>query len=388
MIFRCRADSRFPFSRPRARPHEVFINEVGNDIAQKSVDVAVNYIKKMPSLGLSVEVMAVEGNRTDSKGLLEAICSRYAESLQANQPPHVIFDTTKTGVSSETVKSVASALGIPTVSASFGQEGDLRQWRDISDKKKNYLLQVMPPSDMLTEIVRAIVIYNNITNAAILYDETFVVDHKYKALLQNIPTRHVITAIAGDRERSEQLTKLRNLDINNYFILGTLESIKKVLGESCPPLRPSIVFVYLPSSRVLSFVIVLNTLSPFFLSGMCVSTFPFDQFVNTTPPTCAPTICDFLNCWSRRLSLNIDLLSLVNLSPSVVACRSGEEGILRAEFRVACDFRVERGFNCQHQQRHRDVRSTDARWKEPRSLGDNENHVQLEGKTVIPNTID
>ena len=205
---------------------------MGNDIAQKAVDVAINYIKKTPGLGLSVEVMTVEGNRTDSKGLLEAICTRYAESLQTGQPPHVIFDTTKTGVSSETVKSVSSALGIPTVSSSSGQEGDLRQWRDINEKKKNYLLQVMPPSDVLTEIVRAIVTFNSITNAAILYDETFVVDHKYKALLQNIPTRHVITAIAqGDKERADQLTKLRNLDINNYFILGTLDSVKKVLGK-------------------------------------------------------------------------------------------------------------------------------------------------------------
>lgn len=68
--------------------------------------------------------------------------------LSANQPPHVIFDTTLTGVSSETVKSVSSALGIPTVSASFGQDGDLRQWRDITEKKKNYLLQVMPPGNL------------------------------------------------------------------------------------------------------------------------------------------------------------------------------------------------------------------------------------------------
>lgn len=208
----------------------MFVNEVGNEVAAKAVDVAVNYIKKNPSLGLSVEVMAVEGNRTDSKGLLEAICSRYAQSLQSNQPPHVIFDTTKTGVSSETVKSVASALGIPTVSASLGQEGDLRQWRDLTDKKKAYLLQVMPPSDVLPEVIRSIVVYMNITNAAILYDETFVVDHKYKALLQNIPTRHVITAIAGDRDRAQQIEKLRNLDINNFFILGTLQSIKNVLG--------------------------------------------------------------------------------------------------------------------------------------------------------------
>ena len=72
----------------------------------------------------------------------------------------------------------------------------------------------------------------NVTNCAILYDESFVMDHKYKALLQNAATRHVITAIASERDRSDQIEKLRNLDINNFFILGTLQSIKSVLGES------------------------------------------------------------------------------------------------------------------------------------------------------------
>lgn len=56
-------------------------------------------------------------------------------------------------------------------------------------------------------------------------------DHKYKALLQNIPTRHVITAIARDEDREMQIEKLRNLDINNFFILGSLASIKSVLGN-------------------------------------------------------------------------------------------------------------------------------------------------------------
>lgn len=155
------------------------------------------------------------------------------ESIRKLQPNliHLSLSDKLTGVSSETVKSVSAALGIPTVSASYGQDGDLRQWRDLSEKKLKYLLQVMPPADVLIEIIRKIVVYNSITNAAILYDETFVVDHKYKALLQNIPTRHVITAIANDKERADQIVKLRNLDINNYFILGTVESIKKVLGE-------------------------------------------------------------------------------------------------------------------------------------------------------------
>lgn len=55
-------------------------------------------------------------------------------------------------------------------------------------------------------------------------------DHKYKALLQNIPTRHVITAINVE-QRAEQIEKLRNLDINNFFVLGGLTSIKEVLGK-------------------------------------------------------------------------------------------------------------------------------------------------------------
>jgi len=109
--------------------------------------------------------------------------------------------------------------------------GDLRQWRELSEEKKNFLLQVNPPADMIVEVVRSLVQKLDITNAAILYDESFVVDHKYKALLQNIPARHVITAIALDaKDRGDQIMKLRNLDINNYFILGTIDSIKKVLG--------------------------------------------------------------------------------------------------------------------------------------------------------------
>lgn len=37
----------------------------------------------------------------------------------------------------------------------------------------NNKLQVMPPSDLIPEVVRGIITYMNITNAAVLYDETF-----------------------------------------------------------------------------------------------------------------------------------------------------------------------------------------------------------------------
>ena len=93
--------------------------------------------------------------------------------LDQQTPPHLVLDTTMTGLASETVKSFTKALALPTISASFGQEGDLRQWRDIDENQESYLIQIMPPADLIPEIVRALVLSQNISNAAILFDESF-----------------------------------------------------------------------------------------------------------------------------------------------------------------------------------------------------------------------
>lgn len=50
----------------------MFVNEVDNDPAAQAVEIVLNYIKKNPSLGLSVQLMPIEGNRTDSKKFLES----------------------------------------------------------------------------------------------------------------------------------------------------------------------------------------------------------------------------------------------------------------------------------------------------------------------------
>lgn len=59
-------------------------------------------------------------------------------------------------------------------------------------------------------------------------------DHKYKSLLQNIPTRHVISPVKGENPEAikSQLTSLRQLDIVNFFILGSLTTIKSVLDAA------------------------------------------------------------------------------------------------------------------------------------------------------------
>lgn len=56
-------------------------------------------------------------------------------------------------------------------------------------------------------------------------------DHKYKALMQNIPLRHILFPIAAPSDRAQQIEQLRNLDINNFLILGSLTSIREVLGK-------------------------------------------------------------------------------------------------------------------------------------------------------------
>lgn len=161
------------------------------------------------------------------------VCSVYDAAIKAETRPHVVLDMTMSGVPSETAKSVTAALALPTISTSFGQEGDLRwdlfltpkkergkqnsvrtsgdlqlsnhrhtfiwetlfalvctqlnsknwhvfqirnlryrQWRSLDEAEKNYLIQIMPPADIMPEIIRRIVIFQNITNAGILFDDS------------------------------------------------------------------------------------------------------------------------------------------------------------------------------------------------------------------------
>ena len=46
--------------------------------------------------------------------------------LDAGTPPDLVLDLTKPGISSEIVKSLSLSLGLPTVAAAFGEEGENR----------------------------------------------------------------------------------------------------------------------------------------------------------------------------------------------------------------------------------------------------------------------
>lgn len=50
----------------------VFVNEEGNLVAEKAIEVAVNYIKKNNKLGVNTDPVRVVGNRSDASGLLDS----------------------------------------------------------------------------------------------------------------------------------------------------------------------------------------------------------------------------------------------------------------------------------------------------------------------------
>lgn len=49
----------------------VYTNEEDNDVADKAMEVVLDYIKRNSKLGLKVDIRKVSGNRTDTKGMLD-----------------------------------------------------------------------------------------------------------------------------------------------------------------------------------------------------------------------------------------------------------------------------------------------------------------------------
>ncbi|KAE8573967.1 ionotropic receptor 25a [Halyomorpha halys] len=211
----------------------MFINEAKNQLAEMSFDVVLNYLKKNPKLGVKVEAaVRVSISGTDAKAILESICEAYNGTVSDGKPPHLVLDSTMNNVPSEAVKTFTDALALPTISSSFGQEGDLRQWKTLDNEKQKYLIQINPPADIIPEIVKSIVQLQNITNAGILYDDSFEMEYKYKSLLINMATRHIIVHVHNADSIENQLMRFRNLDIVNFFILGGLSTIKMALDTA------------------------------------------------------------------------------------------------------------------------------------------------------------
>ncbi|XP_035708909.1 ionotropic receptor 25a isoform X1 [Folsomia candida] len=202
----------------------------------KHFDAAVDYINKNPVAGVKLgKVHRIFSNGSDAKNLVTDICMQMDEIRAGPDKPDIAIDFTRHGVPSEAVKLVVKVINLPTVAATFGQEGDIRSWRDHAKTNwDGYLVQVSPPADLLVQSVRSIVGKQDMTSAVLLFDEQqYEMYHKYKSLLQNMPTRHLLTKLEKDSAGiRKQIDRLVHVDIVNFFIAATPNEISSVLAEA------------------------------------------------------------------------------------------------------------------------------------------------------------
>ena len=127
---------------------------------------------------------------------------------------------------------------------------------DLSGEQEKYLIRMRGPDDIFQFIVRDLASVTNISNAAILYDDTFVMTHHYKNLLLNLPVRHLINKlVTGDMKMiKEQIQRIQGLDIRHFFILASQENIQNTLNAANQLRMYGEQFAWFAGTKVASFI--------------------------------------------------------------------------------------------------------------------------------------
>ncbi|KAG8201467.1 hypothetical protein JTE90_024336 [Oedothorax gibbosus] len=165
-------------------------------------------------------------------GLTESVvCDRLTKSK-----PTILIDTTRRpraigNRAGTLVKKVARKMAIPTVSATYGLAKDgIMEWENLDAIEKQYLVQIVPPGNIITQVVRDIASKQNMTTTGVLFDESIELDQQSSTLLKNIPTRATILKVQPDRQAIlEQILKMKASETSYYFLIGPTQTINIAL---------------------------------------------------------------------------------------------------------------------------------------------------------------
>lgn len=148
----------------------MWVNDVGNAIAKEAISIGLEHPPAGVKIGAKEEL---ESDNSDVVTGITALCAKLDAMIDSGTPPDVIIDSTRAGIMADVVKTMSWTLGYPTLSTSYGEKGDIREWRNLTPGQIDYLIQIRPPGDVITGVIRELVMRQNITNAAILYDSSF-----------------------------------------------------------------------------------------------------------------------------------------------------------------------------------------------------------------------
>lgn len=121
----------------------VVISEEGYDLSNKSVNKAFEMMRKNNPQLLG-EVHSVGISNSDSQKAINSICNAWDKILTSGDMkiPDYVLDLSTYGPGAETVNYFTLKLGIPTLTAEYGQMGDLLGWRENTPQQSSeYIIQ-------------------------------------------------------------------------------------------------------------------------------------------------------------------------------------------------------------------------------------------------------
>lgn len=80
------------------------------------------------------------------------------------------------------VKKIARKMGVPTVSAAYGKMKGIMEWETLNEAEKQYLVQITPPGNIITQVIRDIASHQKMTTTGVLFDESIGKQEFYTTL--------------------------------------------------------------------------------------------------------------------------------------------------------------------------------------------------------------
>ena len=132
---------------------------------------AISAFLDSPPTGISVKYEKLDSDIGDIQNGIMELCGTLDGMIDAGNPPDLIVDSVASGFYPDVIRTTSYTLGLPTLSLNYHNSDT--KWSQLNTKMEQYLVHIRPPGDVITGIIREVVSRQNITNAAILFDDTF-----------------------------------------------------------------------------------------------------------------------------------------------------------------------------------------------------------------------
>ncbi|XP_061180495.1 ionotropic receptor 25a-like [Saccostrea echinata] len=163
-------------------------------------------------------VKVIKLNSTNPITALEKVCSVMADGA-------VLLIDMADSLTGQLLRSFARSAGLPYVTLLD------RSTLIEKDFDPDLHLEVEPPGSIMMGVVRDVITHENLTRIAVLYDNSFDLDKIPKRYLSGLSAQHLFQEIISTTHNAtlEQLYRLEENQIRNFFIVASKENVMKIL---------------------------------------------------------------------------------------------------------------------------------------------------------------